>query len=64
MKEQAIYDLEEPYSYLQNRDKINLNLTKKQRADLLKSLECYHRIVEAETTHIPIKVTCQAPAQQ
>ena len=65
MENQAIYDIVEHYAYLQNRDKSNLKLTKKQRADLLKYVDRYYRIAQAHNLKKPlnIAVSCPPPSQ-
>ena len=64
MRDQALYDVVEHYSYLQNRDKSNLNLTKKQRRDLQRYIDRYYNLVKAINYQTPVTVTCQAPAQE
>ena len=64
MRDQALFDVVEHYSYLQNRDDSNLNLTKKQRRDLQKYIDRYYNIVKAINYQTTLTVTCQAPAQQ
>ena len=63
MRDQALYELVEHYSYLQNRDQSNLNLTKKQRRDLMKYIDRYYHLVRAINYQTPVNVTCQAPSQ-
>ena len=64
MRDQALFDIVEHYSYLQNRDKGNLHLTKRQRADLQKYIDRYYHILRAINYQRPLHVTCQPPAQQ
>ena len=64
LRDQALFDVVEHYSYLQNRNKDNLNLTKKQRADLQRYVDRYYRLVRAINYQTPVNVTCQAPAQE
>ena len=64
MRDQALFDIVEHYSYLQNRDTANLKLTKKQRRDLQKYIDRYYHLVRAINYQTPVNVTCQAPAQE